>query len=134
MLLLADRYFLGYKARVKARHTRAQLLWRTKKNAVLPVDQTLPDGLYLSHLNPPMGDKDMSLQRLPVRMVEYFIDGDTQAEPLYRLVTSLLEPALASAQGLAHVYRERWEIETTLKKLKTHLRGAKAVLRSKTPD
>ena len=66
MLLLADRYFLGYKARVKARHTRAQLLWRTKKNAVLPVDQTLPDGLYLSHLNPPMGDKDMSLQRLPV--------------------------------------------------------------------
>ena len=29
---------------------------------------------------------------------------------------------------------ERWEIETALDELKTHLRGAKIVLRSKTPD
>jgi hypothetical protein len=31
-------------------------------------------------------------------------------------------------------YHERWEIETALDELKTHLRGAKTVLRSKTPD
>ncbi|MDP3696105.1 MAG: IS4 family transposase, partial [Desulfocapsaceae bacterium] len=29
---------------------------------------------------------------------------------------------------------ERWEIETSFDELKTHLRGSKVVLRSKTPD
>ena len=35
---------------------------------------------------------------------------------------------------LAALYRERREIETALDELKTHLRGARIVLRSKTPD
>ena len=35
---------------------------------------------------------------------------------------------------MAALYHERWEIETALDELKTHLRGAKIVLRSKTPD
>ena len=38
------------------------------------------------------------------------------------------------AAELAALYHERWEIETALDELKTHLRGAKIVLRSKTPD
>ena len=37
----------------------------------------------------------------------------------------------ANAQAF---YHERWEIETALDELKTHLRGATIVLRSKTPD
>jgi len=38
-------------------------------------------------------------------------------------------------QELAALYPERWEIETALDELKTHLRGgAHLVLRSKTPD
>ncbi len=32
------------------------------------------------------------------------------------------------------IYRARWEIETALDELKTHLRGARIVLRSKTPE
>jgi hypothetical protein len=35
---------------------------------------------------------------------------------------------------LAALYHERWEIESALDELKTHLRGARIVLRSKTPD
>ena len=35
---------------------------------------------------------------------------------------------------MAALYHERWEIETAFDELKTHLRGAKIVLRSKTPD
>jgi IS4 transposase len=31
-------------------------------------------------------------------------------------------------------YHERWEIESALYELKTHLRGAKIVLHSKTPE
>ena len=35
---------------------------------------------------------------------------------------------------LAALYHERWEIETALDELKTHLRAAGIVLRSRTPD
>ncbi len=53
---------------------------------------------------------------------------------IYRLVTTVLDHAAAPALELATLYHERWEIETALDELKTHLRGAKIVLRSKTPD
>ena len=56
------------------------------------------------------------------------------AEPIYRLVTSVLDPQQGPAQELAALYHERWEIESALDELKTHLRGAQIVLRSKTPD
>ena len=41
---------------------------------------------------------------------------------------------MAPAEELAALYQERWEIETAFDELKTHLRGARIVLRSKTPD
>ncbi len=40
----------------------------------------------------------------------------------------------APARELAVLYQERWEIETAFDELKTHLRGADIVLRSKKPD
>src|SRR5204862_5432431 len=55
-------------------------------------------------------------------------------EPLYRLITTILDHEQAPAKELAALYQERWEIETTLDELKTHLRGAQMVLRSKTPE
>ncbi len=67
-------------------------------------------------------------------VLEYFMDGDPQAQPLHRLVTRVLDEGVASAQELAQVYHERWEIESTRQEMKTHLRGARVVLRSKTPD
>jgi IS4 transposase len=53
---------------------------------------------------------------------------------LYRLITTILDHEQAPAEELAALYHERWEIETTLDELKTHLRGAQIVLRSKTPE
>ena len=35
---------------------------------------------------------------------------------------------------MAALYHERWEIETALDELKTHVRGANIVLRSRTPE
>jgi Transposase DDE domain len=69
-----------------------------------------------------------------VRVVEYWLEGIADAEPLYRLVTTILDPAAAPAAELAALYHERWEIESALDELKTHLRGARMVLRSKTPE
>jgi IS4 transposase len=69
-----------------------------------------------------------------VRVIEYVLEGVKDAEPIYRLVTTILKPEDAPAGELAALYHQRWNIETALDELKTHLRGAKIVLRSKTPD
>ena len=134
MLCLADRNFFGFALWLQARSTGAELLWRIKTNARLPREQPLADGSYLSRIY--RADRDRRHQRdaATVRVIEYRLHGVTDAEPLYRLVTSLLDPAQAPAAELAALYHQRWEIETALAELKTHLRGAKLVLRSKTPD
>ena len=49
-------------------------------------------------------------------------------------MTTILDPDAAPAVELATLDHERWEIETALDELKTHLRGARMVLRSKTPE
>ena len=69
-----------------------------------------------------------------MRVIDYCLNGIADAEPIYRLVTTILDHEKAPAAQLAALYHERWEIETALDELKTHLRGAKTVLRSKTPD
>jgi IS4 transposase len=45
-----------------------------------------------------------------------------------------LAPAWLRPQELAALDHERWEIETAFDELKTHLRGAQIVLRSRTPE
>jgi IS4 transposase len=54
-----------------------------------------------------------------VRVIEYRPQGVTDAEPIYRLVSSVLDPQQAPAQELAALYHERWEIECALDELKT---------------
>jgi hypothetical protein len=134
MLCLADRGFFGYEMWRQALATKAQLLWRIKKNAALPCDKRLSDGSYLSRIYASDKDRRHHSHAIEVRVIEYRLDGVLDAEPIYRLVTSVLDPKQGPAQELAALYHERWEIETALDELKTHLRGARIVLRSKTPD
>src|SRR5271169_5864968 len=134
MLCLADRGFFGFEMWRQALATKAQLLWRIKKNIRLPCDKRLADGSYLSRIYPSEKDRKNQTNAIRVRVIEYRLEGVTDAEPIYRLVTSVLDPQQAPAPELAALYHERWEIETALDELKTHLRGAKIVLRSKTPD
>jgi hypothetical protein len=134
MLCLADRGFFGFEMWRQALATKAQLLWRIKKNAVLPCDKRLTDGSYLSRIYPSEKDRRQQTNAIAVRVIEYRLEGVADAEPIYRLLTSVLDAQQAPAQELAALYHERWEIETALDELKTHLRGARIVLRSKTPD
>jgi hypothetical protein len=134
MLCMADRGFFGYEMWCQALATKATLLWRIKKNAVLPCDERLADGSYLSRIYPSEKDKRHQTNATRVRVIEYRLEGVADAEPIYRLVTSMLDPQHGPAQELAALYHERWEIESAFDELKTHLRGASIVLRSKTPD
>ena len=134
MLCLADRNFFGYALWNLARGTGADLLWRIKKNLRLPREAVLPDGSYLSRIYPTDKARRRRRDGVRVRVIDYRLRGVGDAEPLYRLVTTVLDPDGAPAGELAALYHERWEIETALDELKTHLRGARIVLRSKTPD
>jgi hypothetical protein len=150
-LLIADRGFYNWPDWRAAAATGAALLWRVKADLRRPVLELLPDGSYLSVLaRPTLHDKarnkliatarageylDPALA-MRVRVIEYEIpdrDGDGSGE-LIALITTITDPALASAQEMAQAYCQRWEEETGIDQLKTHLRGPGAVLRSKSPD
>jgi hypothetical protein len=134
MLCMADRLFFSYKLWQAATKRGADLLWRVKYNVRLDVEQRLPDGSYLSHIYPSTADRRNQCNGIAVRVIEYRLQGVKGAEPLYRQITSILDPQRAPAEELAPLYHERWEIENALDELKTHLRGAAIVLRSKTPE
>jgi hypothetical protein len=134
MLCLADRNFLGYQLWQQAQATGADLLWRGQKHLRLERARELPDGSYLSRIYPSERDRRKKTNGIEVRVIEYQLEGIAEAEPSYRLVTTMLDHHAAPAAELAALYHERWEIETALDELKTHLRGAQLVLRSKTPD
>ena len=134
MLCLADRFFPSYKLWRKAAKTGADLLWRTRRNARLEVDKRFPDGSYLSRIYAATSDRRKERNAVVVRVIDYRLDKVPDAEPLYRLITTILDHKLAPAPELAALYHERWEIENSLDELKTHLRGAQIVLRSKTPE
>lgn len=134
MLCLADRQFFGFELWQQAQATGAHLLWRMKKNMRMACEQRLADGSYLSHVYPSQKDWRRKTNGIALRVIDYRLEGIQGSEPVYRLATNILSPKKAPAHELAALYHERWEIETALDELKTHLRGAKMVLRSKTPD
>lgn len=135
MLCLADRGFYGFERFKTAASTGAQLLWRVNSTVALPREQTLQDGSYLTHI----GTDHHGRQRddaLHVRVIEYQLDDPalTDTDHRYRLITTILDPDRGSAHELAGLYPQRWELESSLDELKTHQRGPKIVLRSRSPD
>src|SRR5919106_1734204 len=136
VLLLADRQFVDTNLWRQAATTGAQLLWRTRTNAVLPVLEGLGDGSYLSQIAAAT-DRRHQVAPTLVRVVEYTLGKDPgrpAAPAPYRLLTTILDPRKAPAAELAALYQQRWEFETTLDELKTHQRGPKVVLRSRSPE
>jgi hypothetical protein len=134
MLCLGDRNFFGFELWNQCRESGADLLWRVKKNLRLPCEKRLPDGSYLSRVYASPKAQRHREGGVAVRVIEYRLERVPGAEPIYRLLTTILDHEAALAAELAALYHERWEIETALDELKTHLRGSKIVLRSKTPD
>ena len=135
-LCLCDRYFYGFDLWEEARRTGADLLWRIKKNSVFPPEELLPDGSYLSRAFPSDRQQRKGHPGVPVRIIEYEIDdvGRPSVDPLYRLVTTILDPNRAPARELAALYAERWEVEISLKELKIYQGRPNVVLRSRKPD
>lgn len=134
MLCLADRFFPSYKLRSMAAKTGSVLLWRMRRNARLDGEKRLPDGSSLSRIYASTSDRRNRRNGIVVRVIDYCLKDVEGSEPLYRLLATVLDREQAAAKELAALSHGRWEIETALDELKTHLRGAPIVWRSKTPD
>ena len=134
MVCLADRNFFSYGLWKKSKETGADLLWRVKKNLTLPCFKRFRDGSYLSKIYPSAKDRRHDANGISVRVIEYTLKDVPDAEPVYRVITTILEPQEGPAKELAILYHDRWEIENAFDEFKTHLRGKRIVLRSKRPD
>jgi hypothetical protein len=131
MLCLADRNFFSYLLWKQALGTKAALLWRVKKNLRLPRLRVHEDGSFESVIYETDKDRRAQSNGIRVRVIEYRINGYSE---LYRLITSVLDPAKVPAEELARLYAQRWTIETALGEIKDHLPKGKLILRSKLPD
>jgi hypothetical protein len=134
MLCLADRYFPGFKLWKQAVETGADLVWRVRQVIDFPVEKRLPDGSFLSRFYPGRQKGRPGREGIPVRVIDYQVIGPDRKEESIRIITSILDWEAAPAAELAQLYHERWEFETALDEFKTHLRGARTVLRSQTPE
>lgn len=132
MLALADRGFCGFPLWSLAVATGADLLWRASTKMKPRFVGSLEDGSWLAEFRP-SGNAGRNAEPLIIRVIDYELDdGRGEAGP-FRLFTTLLDPHEAPAVELAHAYAQRWEIELAFDELKTHQRGARTVLRSKSP-
>jgi len=76
----------------------------------------LPDGSYLSWINPDHKSKKKGATRIQVRVIEYLI-LEKGEEVVYRLITDLMDYEMFPSLLLAEQYHWRWEIETKKPKL-----------------
>jgi hypothetical protein len=137
MLLLADWGLFSYALWRKAIGTGADLLWRVRTDKAGPKPthvEDLPDGSWLAHLRRTTPAAARREEPMLVRVVDYTVEDGRENSTTYRLFTTLLNPAEVPAVDLAAAYTQRWEIELTYDELKTHQRGPRTVLRSKSPD
>jgi hypothetical protein len=144
MLLTADRGFFSYALWRRAVATGADLLWRIRTDRSGPKPehvQDLPDGTWLARLQQGHSAAARNAEPMLVRVIDYTLDDgrdddarDGAAGTVYRLFTTLLDPEHAPAVDLASAYAQRWEIESAFDELKTHQRGPRVVLRSKSPE
>jgi hypothetical protein len=119
-------------------------------NLVFTPLQVLPDGSFLPVMPTPAENVRLGQARasgrvppgLPeghiVRIIEYTVTvraaGGTTRIEAFRLATTLLDHQRAPAAGLAALYHERRESENGYAELKTRLRGAAFILRSRSPE
>lgn len=137
MLLTADRGFFSYALWRKASASGADLLWRIRTDKAGPKPthvEDLPDGSWLAHLRRTTPASARREEPMLVRVIDYTIDDGRENPETYRLFTTLTDPTEVTATDLAATYTQRWEVELTFDELKTHQRGPRTVLRSKSPD
>jgi hypothetical protein len=134
MLCLADRQFFGHALWQGAAATGAELLWRVKRNLRLPREARLADGSYLSTVYPSEKDRRHRIRGVRVRVVEYRLEGVGRGRAALPAGDDDPRPGRGAGGGAGGPVPRAVGDRGALAELKTHLRGARVVLRSKTPE
>ena len=146
MLVMADAGLYSHENFRMVLGAEADALFRVGANVGLPLLEWLPDGSYLSYIAEPAEKarnsyrlrhglaKITDLPGIYVRVVDYEITDRGDGKEIITLVTNVLDPEEIPAAELAAAYHERWEAELVFDELKTHQRGAGAILRSRKPE
>jgi hypothetical protein len=128
--------------------TGADLAWRIGASVSVGHLRWLSDGSYLALIFRPRlsadrrarlvalakagGQVPEQLARV-VRIVEYTVPDRNPDGELIAVATTILDPKEVSAEELAGAYHQRWEEESAIGEVKTHVRGRGEVLRSQSP-
>ncbi|MGH3518561.1 MAG: IS4 family transposase [Haloechinothrix sp.] len=148
MLILADAGLYSWELFNAYAATGADLAWRIGASISVGHIRWLSDGSYLALIFRPR----LSAQRRArlvaaakagapapeqlariVRIVEYTVPDRNPDGELIAIITTLLDPNQVSALELAGAYQQRWEEESAIGEVKTHVRGRGEVLRSRSP-
>jgi IS4 transposase len=149
-LITADSGFCSWQLWDLFAATGAALCWRAGASVPLPLVHRLPDGSYLALIFAPgatarrkaallaaarTGEQIGQDQARIVRAAEYTVpDRGSEDSELICVITTLLDPAALTAAEMAFAYHQRWEHESGLDEIKTHLRTAGGILRSQSPE
>ena len=150
MLITADSGFYSWQLWDLYAATGAALCWRACAAVALPLVRRLPDGSYLALIFAPGATARRKSALLAAARAGEQIDGDRhrivwaaeytvpdrggQDSELICVITTLLDPAALTAAEMAFAYHQRWEHESGLDEIKTHLRTAGRNLRSQSPE
>jgi hypothetical protein len=137
-LVLVDAGILsgGFCEHVRDRHAHVLAALEAGTWEQLPGQRRLSDGSVLAWVPASRRVQYPMREGMWVRIISYRLTDERLGEvgKVYRLVTTLLNPRVAPALALVGLYHERWEIELVIDEVKTHERGQRKVLRSKTPE
>ncbi len=152
MLVLVDRGFVSGALLAAIRARGAHVLGRLPQGVFTRKEQVLPDGSYLTTLDP-RTCQGLSTP-MQVRIIEYHIDPkiaeqleqvtpsrmhshstatNPQVRQVHRLLTTLLSPEQVPAEALCLCYHERWEVEETIDETRNQQRLSQQPLRSRSP-
>jgi hypothetical protein len=136
-LVLMDRGLSYFELIHAVRKRRSHVLARVKAHQRdLPIEKRLPDGSYLSTIYPSSNAKRAKRGGIRVRVIRYTHDDPTRdgCGVESRLITTILNEEMLSAQEGVRVYPWRWEEESVFAEIKeTMLQNKQPLLRSKEP-
>ncbi|MCK5859577.1 MAG: IS4 family transposase [Abyssibacter sp.] len=143
-ILLGDRGFCSYFdiAQLQARQVDTVTTLKKRKPAkateaieVLGDDDLLiqwPKPRWAAHYRYSQADWETLPEYLPVRQIKVTVGEPGFRTQSFYLITTLTDPVAYSAESLADLYRQRWQVELYFRDIKTTL--DMDVLRCQTPD